>query len=403
MGTKLLLPGHIASELRCDLCRGYLSIPPISSHEEKFSCGRCNPGWPRNVIYEHLAQFVLFPCTYCEEQLPWSDVPDHEQKCRHNIILCPASYEKNYKLSKMPASNLGEYHKDCQYRTMLCPFEYCDSKYALKDMSPHFDKFHKGYLFTNNLVSARKILKEEKVWNFNPDTQVCLLVFKQIPFLLFVHSDCNYNEDTGDIMSYDYYFSMFSFCKNQCDVKYTVSVTLMSDSDNANFTKKNQTVLRFNERLHLVNFLRIGLIKKNSFNFMTTTFKNLKKSENLILTYAIKILDTFEPLAEKYPNDKNRLKVDSLGKNFDCPICKDYMYPPVFNCDLGHSVCKTCKMKMSTCPFCKASIGNSRNFVFEDILETLQITCHNESKGCAFSGKIQEIKLHELMCLYNVY
>lgn len=114
------------------------------------------------------------------------------------------------------------------------------------------------YIFSNNLVSARKILKEEKVWNFTSDNQVCLILFRQMPFLLFVHSDCNYDENTGDILTYDYDFGVFSFCKKQPDVKYTVSITLESDADNSHYVMKNQEVKPFNERLHLINFIRIG-------------------------------------------------------------------------------------------------------------------------------------------------
>lgn len=84
-GAKLLLPEHVAARLRCDLCHGYLSVPPISSHEDKVSCGRCNPGWPRNIVYEQLAQFAVFPCTYCQRTMPWDEIPAHEERCRQQV------------------------------------------------------------------------------------------------------------------------------------------------------------------------------------------------------------------------------------------------------------------------------------------------------------------------------
>ncbi|KAJ8909958.1 hypothetical protein NQ315_014910 [Exocentrus adspersus] len=398
--AKLLLPDHVAEQLRCDLCHGYLSVAPITALEDKISCGRCNPGWPRNTAYEKLAQFAIFPCTYCEASLAWGEVQSHEERCRSKVVLCPSSYERRFALSRMPAAALGEYHKECQWRALSCPFDYCDSKYQIWEVTAHFEKFHRGYIFPNNLVSARKILKEEKVWNFNSDNQVCLLLFKQMPFLLFVHSDCNYDETTGDILSYDYHFGVFSFCKRQNDLKYSASITLTSDTDNSHFTMKNQEVKPFNEKLHLINFIRIGLVKQTSFNFLTTRFKSLKRSDNLVLTYTVKLQDTFDTPIVKYPREQ-LLKVSKLVKNFECPICKDYMCAPVFNCELGHSVCKTCKSKMTTCPFCKAFIGNSRNFVLEDILETLQVACQNEDKGCEFTGSVQDVRFHELMCVFS--
>lgn len=144
-----------------------------------------------------------------------------------------------------------------------------------------------------------------------------------------------------------------------------------------------------------------GLVKQNSFNFLTTKFKNLKRAENLILTYNVKLQDNFKPSSEKYPRE-HLLKVGTFSKNFECPICKEYMYPPVFNCDLGHTVCKSCKSKMTLCPFCKAFIGNSRNFALEDILVTLRVACQNEDKGCKFKGGVQDVQLHELMCVFNI-
>ncbi|XP_018562373.1 uncharacterized protein LOC108904343 isoform X1 [Anoplophora glabripennis] len=398
--ATMYVPDHVVEHLRCDLCRRYLSIPPITTHEDKISCGRCDPGWHRNMAYERLAQFAVFPCTYCEKRLPWDEVPRHEERCRQGVVLCCSSFERKFALSRMPAAAVGEYHKECQWRTVACPFDYCDSKYQISDVLPHFDKFHKGYVFSNNLVSARKILKEEKVWNYSSDNQVCLILFRQMPFLVFVHSDCNYNETTGDIISYDYQFGVFSFCKKQCDIKYTASITLESEDDNSHFVMKNQEVKPFNDRLHLVKFIRIGLVKQNSFNFLTTKFKSLNRTDNLILTYTVKLQDNFKPTTEKYPREQ-LLKIGTLGKNFECPICNEYMCAPVYNCSLGHTVCKSCKSKMAVCPFCKAFIGNSRNFALEDILETLRVACQNEDKGCEFSGSIPDVQFHELKCVFN--
>ncbi|KAJ8957881.1 hypothetical protein NQ318_001877 [Aromia moschata] len=336
----------LSRQRTCDLCHGYLSVPPISTHEDKVSCGRCNPGWPRNHVYERLAQFVLFPCTYCGDKLSWNDVPKHEQKCRRNVILCPAGYARDYNLSKMPSSNPGEYHPECQARTISCPFDYCDVRYEIRDVSPHFQKFHQDYVFSSNHVTARKNMKEEKVWNFNSDNQVCLVVFKQMPFLLYIHSDCNYDENTGDIVSYDYYFGVFFLLQEP------IRLEIHRFGD-----------LGFGRGRHVVhNEEPRGLIKHSSFDFMTTRFQDLTKLPDMKLTYTVKLLDGFEA-SEQDTKPKPNLKVDNIGKNSECPICKEYMHPPVYNCDLGHSVCKNCKSKMTICPFCKAFIGNSRNFV----------------------------------------
>lgn len=398
MDGGLVLPRLVTDKLKCDLCNGYLSVGPISSNEEKFACGRCNPGWPHNTIYEQLAQFMLFPCSYCDEQLAWSSMEKHESRCRQNVILCPFKYKKNFHLSKMPQSSMGEYHKQCQSRKLNCPFDFCEASYEVKNISTHFAKFHKDYIFSN-VVQAKKILKEEKVWNFNPDTQVCLINYKLMPFLLFIHSVCTYEESTGDIISYDYFFSIFSLCLEKCSFNYNVTIMLSSEEGTAKVSLDNQEIKPFNEKLHCIKYLRIGLVKFNSFNFMTTRFEKIRKYEVLKLTYKIEIFDHY---GVKVDNNKKNFFVNiDLGKNFECPICKEYLISPIYNCNTGHSFCKKCKEQLITCPFCQAVIGNSRNFVLEDILEVLQICCPNEPKGCQFLGKVQEVKLHELMCLFN--
>lgn len=400
MDTRFVLPRSITDELKCDLCHSYLSIAPISSYEDKFACGRCNPGWPRNIIYEHIAQFMVFPCTYCEEQLSWSLLEKHESQCRENVILCPSKYNKNFQLSKIPQSSIGEYHKKCQDRQIACPFDFCDATYEVNNIGKHFGKYHKDYVFTN-VVKAKKILKEEKVWNFNPDTQVCLITYRMMPFLLFIHSVCTYEESTGDILSYDYFFSIFSLCLENTDFQYSVKLELASQNETTPVTLNNQEVKPFNEKLHCVKYLRIGLIKYNSFNFMTTRFEKLRKSNDLKLFYEIQIFDHLDFRSQKNKQENFLVNIDGLGKIFECPICKEYLSSPVFNCNAGHTICKKCKDQLMICPFCQAIIAQSRNFILEDILEIMQILCSNEPKGCKFIGKVDELKLHELICLYN--
>lgn len=399
MDTRLVLPKLITDKLKCDLCQGYLSVAPISSYEGKFACGRCNPGWPCNTIYEELAQLMVFPCSYCEEQLPWSLIDKHESQCRQNIILCPSKYKQSFQLSRIPQSSIGEYHRECQNRNIACPFDFCNANYEVKNISKHFGEFHKDYIFIN-AVEAKKILKEEKVWNFSPDTQVCLITCKFMPFLLFIHSVCTYEVTTGDIISYDYFFSVFSLCLHNCNFHFNATLTLNSESETIITTLKNQDIKPFNEKLHCIKYLRIGLINNNSFNFMTTRFEKLTKSNDLKLHYKIQISDYFEIKNENY-NDKLFENIDGLGKTLECPICKEYLSGPMYNCNTGHTFCKKCKEQLTICPFCQAVVGKSRNFVLEDILEILQIFCPNETKGCRFLGKVKEVKLHELLCLYN--
>ncbi|CAH1959348.1 unnamed protein product [Acanthoscelides obtectus] len=394
---RLILPKDISSVLKCDLCRGYMSVPPISMFDGKNSCGRCDPGWPRNTVYEELAQFMIFPCTYCDELLTWGSVEKHETECKKNVILCPS----RKKCKTQAVSRYREYHKECQINRVVCPFEYCYVMYEISDIVQHFTKFHKDYVLTNN-VEARKILKEEKVWNFTPENNVCLVLYKQAPLLLFVHSDADFETETGNIAFYNYYFGVFSLCREKSDMKYIATMSLSSESECSTSVMKNQEVKSFDGKMHCIDFLKSGPHKcPNSLNFMTTKFEKLKRSENLRLSYTINILDCPDCSSTKKYNETLAINPNIFSKILECPICKEYMCPPIFNCNAGHTICKSCKDQMALCPFCKATISYSRNFILEDLLETLQINCQNEPKGCAFVGCTEKIKLHEITCRYN--
>nr|CAH7726996.1 unnamed protein product [Callosobruchus chinensis] len=274
--------------------------------------------------------------------------------------------------------------------------------YEINGIVQHFNKFHKDYVFTNT-VEARKILKEEKVWNFTPDNNVCLVLYKQTPLLLFVHSDTDFESETGNIHSYNYYFSVFSLCREKSlDMKYIVTLSVSSESECSTLAMKNQQVKTFDSKMHCIDYLKRGTKKcPVSLNFMTTKFEKLKRTENLRLSYTINILDCPECSGTRKYSEKLSINPNMFSKILECPICKEYMCPPIFNCNAGHTVCKSCKDQMASCPFCKATINNSRNFILEDLLETLQINCQNESKGCSFVGCTEKIKLHEIMCGYN--
>ncbi|XP_023014618.2 uncharacterized protein [Leptinotarsa decemlineata] len=337
---------------------------------------------------------------YCGIQFSWNNMERHESSCRLNKILCPSIYDKALLMSDIPARTHGEYHERCQIRKITCPFNFCGDSYQVTSILDHWVKFHKEYIFTNE-VQAKKILKEEKIWNFIADTQVCLVVVNQIVMLLFVHSNCESEDSTGDITCYNYYFGVFSLCLEPCGICYVVSLTCHSDNEDSTLKMKNQEIKPFNDNLHRLHFLKIGLCDLKSFDFMTTKFVKIKRLKDMRLSYSVKICQSFEPLAEGFPKQSFPINLEILGKSFECPICKDYMCPPVYNCQTGHTICKNCKMKMRNCPFCQAAIGKSRNFVLEEILETLSIPCQNEAKGCGFVGRIEEVKFHEVLCPYK--
>lgn len=46
-----------------------------------------------------------------------------------------------------------------------------------------------------------------------------------------------------------------------------------------------------------------------------------------------------------------------LASLFECPVCFDYVLPPILQCQSGHLVCSSCRPKLTCCPTCRGPLG----------------------------------------------
>lgn len=61
---------------------------------------------------------------------------------------------------------------------------------------------------------------------------------------------------------------------------------------------------------------------------------------------------------------------------FECPVCFDYVLPPILQCQAGHLVCNPCRQKLSCCPTCRGPLSPSiRNLAMEKVASTLPFPC----------------------------
>lgn len=61
---------------------------------------------------------------------------------------------------------------------------------------------------------------------------------------------------------------------------------------------------------------------------------------------------------------------------FECPVCFDYVLPPILQCQSGHLVCNPCRQKLSCCPTCRGPLSPSiRNLAMEKVASTLPFPC----------------------------
>ena len=99
---------------------------------------------------------------------------------------------------------------------------------------------------------------------------------------------------------------------------------------------------------------------------------------------------------------------DVLLSLFQCCICDDHATEKIYQCALGrHYVCSNCRPRITSCPQCRTSmsLGESRNFLGEQVAKLLIFPCKFQSNGCKVSCKSKKKIEHEIDCEYrdNIY
>ncbi len=75
-----------------------------------------------------------------------------------------------------------------------------------------------------------------------------------------------------------------------------------------------------------------------------------------------------------------------LASLFECPVCFDYVLPPILQCQAGHLVCSNCRPKLTCCPTCRGQLGaNIRNLAMEKVASTVLFPCKYSSGGCVIT------------------
>ena len=92
-----------------------------------------------------------------------------------------------------------------------------------------------------------------------------------------------------------------------------------------------------------------------------------------------------------------------MESDLECPVClKIQRFTPYFLCLNGHTVCRDCKEKLSSCPECRGPYQKpepTRNFLLERLIERdpdIVLPCRY--KTCTFSGPKWERDHHEKDC-----
>jgi len=91
----------------------------------------------------------------------------------------------------------------------------------------------------------------------------------------------------------------------------------------------------------------------------------------------------------------------SLLMHLECPVCTEYMRPPITLCANGHKICNICEKKVNKCPTCRQQFVNTRNLALEDLAGQVMYPCKYRSYGCTETFNHDKIAGHQATCRYS--
>jgi E3 ubiquitin-protein ligase SIAH1 len=91
---------------------------------------------------------------------------------------------------------------------------------------------------------------------------------------------------------------------------------------------------------------------------------------------------------------------ESLLIELECPVCTEYMVPPIILCGNGHKVCRICRLKIQNCPTCRGCFSVTRNLALENLAGNVKYPCKFRTYGCTETCNYDTIDKHQAICLY---
>ncbi|KAK3916331.1 E3 ubiquitin-protein ligase Siah2 [Frankliniella fusca] len=92
---------------------------------------------------------------------------------------------------------------------------------------------------------------------------------------------------------------------------------------------------------------------------------------------------------------------EALMSLLECPVCRDFLQPPLKQCSNGHVVCFACWPRLSLCPACRAPFIPTASLTLDGILRTLRFPCPNKEHGCSLSLRMDARPAHDQVCPFR--
>jgi E3 ubiquitin-protein ligase SIAH1 len=94
---------------------------------------------------------------------------------------------------------------------------------------------------------------------------------------------------------------------------------------------------------------------------------------------------------------------ENLLKELECPVCLEYIMPPIAMCENGHSICTTCRQKLLICPTCRQPFSDAKCLALENLARRIKYPCKFRELGCEESFLMQNIASHQADCPYKPF
>jgi E3 ubiquitin-protein ligase SIAH1 len=92
-----------------------------------------------------------------------------------------------------------------------------------------------------------------------------------------------------------------------------------------------------------------------------------------------------------------------LLRELECPVCMEYMLPPITLCQNGHNICNSCKSKLDSCPTCRTQFTDIKNLSLESMCRRVKFPCKYTETGCSEILPMDSITTHQSECPYGNY
>ncbi|CAN6326730.1 unnamed protein product [Urochloa humidicola] len=90
----------------------------------------------------------------------------------------------------------------------------------------------------------------------------------------------------------------------------------------------------------------------------------------------------------------------------DCGICFHPLKPPIFQCDVGHVVCSSCRDKLAArgqCHVCRDPTEFRRCHAMEQVVDAIRVPCPHAAHGCANRPAYHDRERHARECPHAPY